>query len=323
MRTIVSLPLALLSFGVAVCLYGTTTTNADVAKNNPTTTFVDMAPVSTTVLAPLPAEQIEAAVPAVVEPEPSPILRQYLEDSMLKWVSLPDCDAAPAKCAAWEKVELEKVDHARERFHNIANDVAQAAAVEQSPFGSDLQNARMAEVVLSLAFMESRFREYVDDGRCNDEAWQATEEGGHLTGIGGTCDHSKRLHLVMATSLWQIHADQGIILMDSKKTGRDSLSLWDSDQLGTGDIKKVIAESEKLPRGFGNYVTKENIRGTDNRLLAARTAWHLAKGALRASKLQDICAYTGEWGGECPKSEIRLRFAKKWWDKHPFTLPKE
>ncbi len=257
-------------------------------------------------------------------PEPSSILVQYLDDTMLKWVPLPDCDAAPTKCEAWERVEREKVDHVQERFHSIAIDVAQAAAVEDSAFPHDAFNGRMAELVLALAFMESRFREYVDDGRCNDLDWQEkTEEGQHLTGIGGTCDGSKRLHMVLATSMWQIHADQGIVLFDPKKAGRDSMNLWDAEQVNSDEIKKLIEADSKLPKGFGNFVTKDTIRGTDNRLLAARTAWHLIHGALRASKFVNICAYTGEWGDDCPKSFKRLEFARKWWEKHPLVLPQE
>ena len=272
-----------------------------------------------------PSAPTEVAEPALAaEPEPNQLLVQYLEDSMLKWVPLPDCTEAPTKCEAWERVERETVDHVRDRFHSIANDVAQAAMVEDSAFQNDTLNAHMAELVLSLAFMESRFREYVDDGRCNDFDWQEkTEEGRHLTGIGGTCDGSRRLRMILATSMWQIHADQGIVLLDAKKTGRESMNLWNGEQVNSEEIQKLIEADSKLPKGFGNFATKETIRGTDNRLLAARTAWHLIHGALRASKFVNICAYTGEWGDECPKSFKRLEFARKWWEKHPFTLPQE
>lgn len=323
MRTIVSLPLALLSFGTAIGLYGSSTTNADIAKNNPMTTFEGSPSAFVAEVLPVSEESPAPVAGVTPQPEPNEILTQYLEDTMLKWVQLPDCVATPARCVSWEKVERESVDHARERFHSIARDVAQAAAVEKSAWPHDPLNGRMAEFVLGLAFMESRFREYVDNGQCNDIAWQQTEEGAHLTGIGGNCDFAKGLKMVLATSMWQIHADQGIILQDSSKGGGDSTSLWSAGQVNSEEVRKLIEEAEKVPRGLGNFVTKENIRGTENRLLAARTAWHLAHGALRASKFQNLCAYTGEWGDVCPKGEIRLKFATKWWEKHPLTLRKE
>ena len=280
------------------------------------------APVAET---PAPKPEIKPA------PEPNPLLATYIENTMLSWTQLPDCSTEgktdkqaaviTARCAAWEKIEMETLEHTRSRFHSIANDVAQAAAIESSPYTNDALNAHMSEFVLSLAFEESRFREYVDDGRCNNMAWQKTPEGRHLTAIGGTCDGQGKMKIALATSMWQIHADNGIELLEPVKgVGRDTWNLSFTDMSKSKDL---LAESALLAPGLGSIATRENIRGTNNRLLAARTAWHLLRGALRYGKFQNIRSYTGEWGGTCPKSDVRVAFADHWWKSHPFTLPKE
>src|ERR1700690_353201 len=57
-------------------------------------------------------------------------------------------------------------------------------------------------VLMSLAFNETRFRGYIDDGRCNDLSWRKTAQASKLLKLG-TCDYENG-H-VLACSLWQLH----------------------------------------------------------------------------------------------------------------------
>ena len=55
-----------------------------------------------------------------------------------------------------------------------------------------------ATLLATLAYMESGFAAFVDDGRCNDPAWRKSAEGRAIMG-GQSCDGGN------AYSIWQIH----------------------------------------------------------------------------------------------------------------------
>ena len=111
----------------------------------------------------------------------------YLERAALSWMYLPNCNARPRACQDFERREGESVEAVRARIAEVAGQVSRATG-----------DTRMGLVLMSLAFHESRFRGYVDDGRCNDAAWVTTLAGAHLTRLGD-CDNGH------AYSLWQVH----------------------------------------------------------------------------------------------------------------------
>jgi hypothetical protein len=245
-------------------------------------------------------------------------LSKYLADSALTWVQKarswnewPDCSGVVGTreherlCANYEKVEHETTNDTRKRIESIAHDVATAATVEYGAWPNDPGNARMAVLVLGLGFEETLFRGYVDDGRCNSKSWQSTPEGINLTRIGGTCDGT------LAHSVWQIHTGDGILLLNNKGKGQDWMHVIETVP------QRILDEDAKTPMGLRQYVDGENI--ITDRLLAARTAWRIARQALRIGKFQSLCAYTGELNGVCPKGDIRLNFANGWWQNHPFS----
>lgn len=89
-----------------------------------------------------------------------------------------------------------------ERLQAIALDIA-AVSLEDAPlFPDDPSRAREVLLLASIARYESGFAEWVDDGRCNDKAWLASDEGKHLH-RGSTCDGGR------AYGLWQVHAFPG------------------------------------------------------------------------------------------------------------------
>jgi hypothetical protein len=321
LRTLVLLPLPALTVAVALS-FGTA----------PTSRASTVSEITTNVVIPVPS--VEPTEPPVLVtpkpslPEPNPILVQYLNDSAVSWTHLPDCSAedktdeeakkAKVRCDSWETIERETADQTRARIQNIAEDIAQAAAVEASPYKNDPHSARMANLVASVAFYESRFRGYVDDGRCNDRKWQGTPEGIHFTRIGGNCDSSN------AHSLWQIHISRAWMLTAPTKANNfrevmstDNIHDYESHTLLRWKLEK---EDETLPSGFKHIVRPETITGSEHRLLAARTAWHMLSQSLRDSNFTNICSYTGEQG-YCPKGETRLGFADKWWKEHPISFP--
>jgi len=267
-------------------------------------------------LASLPGSIVEAVeVPPLQSeelPAPDEKLVAYLTDAASTWVlkarswkEWPDCAEHQKLCENYEKVEHETTDQTRARIASIARDVAIAAKVEFGAWPDEPSNARTAILVLGLGFEETLYRDYVDDGRCNSWDWQKSSEGQALVGIGGNCDGT------LAHSIWQIHlGDDGILLPDYSGKGQD----W--RHLASKPPQRLLDEDAKRPLGLRQVVDGENI--LQSRLLAARTAWRIARQALRVGKFRNLCAYTGELRGVCPKGDIRLDFANNWWTRHPF-----
>lgn len=71
-----------------------------------------------------------------------------------------------------------------------------------APDDDDRDRHRTGLLLMSIAFYESRFRGYVDDGRCNDPVWRALPAAKPLLVLGG-CDGG------LARSLWQLHGFHG------------------------------------------------------------------------------------------------------------------
>jgi len=102
-------------------------------------------------------------------------------------------------------------------YEAVASDIAQAVILEpEGPLTCDTfaapdgkrclwgpgWNTDHAKAVLlaTLGYWEgARYAAYVDEGKCQDDAWRKTPEGVRLMHLGGDCDHKN------AHSLWQIH----------------------------------------------------------------------------------------------------------------------
>jgi hypothetical protein len=100
----------------------------------------------------------------------------------------------------------------------MARDIARVALHEPRIWpGSD--GAREAILLAAVAWWETRYRDYVDDGSCNRWASDAYRRTGKLTlkvlapeaqqlMAVGTCDGG------LAASIWQIHFGMGIVVDD-------------------------------------------------------------------------------------------------------------
>jgi hypothetical protein len=209
---------------------------------------------------PPPPTPIPRAEPAYVDPKP---LAAHVLGAMRTWA---------------------KEDKNAASFAAIAEDIAVVALSEPPAFEGDESRARTAILLASIALFEgSHYRRYVDEGRCNDIAWRATSEGKNQM-LAGDCDGGA------AATLWQIHADVGLVLYDDERE-------W------------VYASQD---RGAFAYSQAAIIA---DRKKAARVALHLVRRSLRRGA--GLCQYTGELG-PCPKGHARLRVATSWAAKHPF-----
>lgn len=131
---------------------------------------------------------------------------------------------------AWVLTMINKLapeKHNEDFRHEIASDIA-TVSLSESPEAP----AKAASVLVSLAFHEGRFREYVDSGLCNDKAWRKSKEGKATMLNGGDCDGG------YAYSLWQIHP------YESKITGKD-----------------LIRERRTAARVAWNYIKKNGWCG--------------------------------------------------------------
>ena len=140
----------------------------------PATTLVSTAPTATSA----PPDGSNAAT----DPRAA-----YLERAALSWMRLPNCDRLPAACDAWAKVEGETPDAMRDRIATVAVEVA-----------ASVGTVKEGLLLMSIAFHESQFSRYVDEGKCNDWDWRKTPEA-RKTLARGDCDNGH------AFSLWQVH----------------------------------------------------------------------------------------------------------------------
>jgi hypothetical protein len=105
-------------------------------------------------------------------------LAAYLFTAILTWTGLPaDCSTEQAACDTWERIHFEKADDARARFNMTATQIAKVA----SGFATNLADGVSGEYspdvaayhaleLTAIAFEESGFHKYVDDGTCNKDA---------------------------------------------------------------------------------------------------------------------------------------------------------
>lgn len=198
----------------------------------------------------------------------------YLVAAMLFWS--PAKEHAPAPPAETEA-----------RYTAIATDIATVVLDEneQTLFPGDMEKAETGLQVAGMAFFESRFWVYVDDGRCNDRTWRKKHFGEQPICDGG-----------IAFSLWQIQTRYLAPRGRALPAKLDGIAL-----VGDG--------WEHAPDGY---------KGRDllaDRKTAARVALHMMRQSLRTTR--SLCGYTGE-RGSCPKAKQRRELAHRYFVAHPF-----
>jgi hypothetical protein len=119
-----------------------------------------------------------------------------LHEQAIGWLDLP-----PVGDPIFEIREGESVAAVRRRVAEVAQEAAALARVEE-PVWRDDDGTRTARLLMCVAFYESGFRGYVDDGRCDDALWRATPTGRRIM-RRGDCDGGN------ARSLWQLHGFRG------------------------------------------------------------------------------------------------------------------
>jgi hypothetical protein len=130
-------------------------------------------------------------------------------------------------------------------YDAVARDIANVAsdASEQPIWGDDVTRAKTAIVLTALAFFESRFWRFVDEGICNGR------DSSRVRALGN-CDGG------YAYSLWQIHPEDGLVLVGD----------------GWAHARDV--------RGVREVITGKMLIA--DRTLAARVALHIARRSIRA-----------------------------------------
>lgn len=243
---------------------------------------VDSPPPARAGVASAAASVVPSAPPPVVAPAPAPPappwqapvqLVDYLEHAMLAF-SPPAKQAGPAT-----------------HHRAIAKDLADLASWPGEPrmFADDPHGAHGALVIASIGFLESRYRDYVDEGKCNDLAWRATKEGQKLLTLGD-CDGGRAVGFVQV----QFPAT-GILLRGDGGWHDAAYDQPDDNERATVYKADALADRKVLI------------------LVALAMARQSIK---RGAGLAQYC------GGEhaAAKGKERLETATTYWTRHPFAL---
>jgi hypothetical protein len=247
------------------------------------------------------------------------VLAGYLEEAGLTWLELPTRQHGRDE---FLKAEGETVGEVRSRVREVAEQVAEVlmdgwfvrgdnfSTWELEPPVEDahaiptgMRVPMTGLVLMSLAFHEGRFRQYVDKGWCNDPVWRKSAEGIRMM-RAGPCDGGH------AYTIFQIHPERGVHLYwdwHGTRAGMYSgIHEWGFDPSKEGD--EVIFSGEEL---------------IEDRSRAVVTALHMVRQALRSGT--GLCRYSGEiylhtWddGVGCPKAEERMRLATEYAASHPY-----
>lgn len=222
---------------------------------------------------------VQPEVHTAFETEKYDALRAYLLESLRAWMH-----------------EKSTNDNDLARYTSTADAVAAVALTETPAWDADINHAKTAIVVLGLGWMETRDREYVERGWCNNLSraddgtvtpykWRKSKNGISVMSVGGACDGG------YAYSRWQLHPEGGLAF--SKNDVRHYLDV-------PGVSPADIITGEKL---------------IESKEIAARVAWRIVRRSIRAGA--GLCQYSGE-PGPCPKADLRLKFGLGWFDRHPF-----
>ena len=147
-----------------------------------------------------------------------------LDSQVLGWMSLP-----PVGDEGFSAREGESVGDVRRRIAEVAR-AATLLGIAQPIWPND-DGTKTARLLVCVAFYESRFRGYVDDGRCNDPDWRASPEGVRTMRLG-TCDGGR------ARSLWQLHDFRG----DRQQAMQEALRRLRFSIRAMGDLRGYTGE---------------------------------------------------------------------------------
>jgi hypothetical protein len=191
------------------------------------------------------------------------------------------------------------------RYTSTAEALATVAVTESPAWEDDVTKAKTAVLVLGLGFTETRDREYVERGWCNNLnriengvfsevesiQWRKSKIGIATMNVGGPCDGG------YAYTRFQTHPEEGFAFTKNdvmKISVAKHLNPDPDAEIELIDGKKLIADKET----------------------AARVAWRIVRRSIRNTG--SLIQYTGEGRCPCPKAKIRLDFGLSQYKKHPF-----
>jgi hypothetical protein len=114
---------------------------------------------------------------------------------------LPACEVDRHACAEFQRQEGETPAATADRIREMSRQVAEVVTRADEPPVESM--VRTGLTLMSLAFNETRYRKYVDDGSCNDATWRHA----HPQELAlANCDGG------IAFSDFQIHTQTGLHL---------------------------------------------------------------------------------------------------------------
>ncbi len=187
----------------------------------------------------------------------------------------------PAKLVAYVNKAMQSWRPSRDDvfYTSVAYDIATVAFENPPAFAKDLDKSQSAILLAAVAFWESGYARWVDDGLCN----RPDELRERKLGWSGACDGG------IAVSLWQVHPENGIVL--------------------TQDGGWHLRTSSDV-----DYIARESMLAS--RRTSARVALAIMRQSLRNGG--GLCQYSGEVG-PCPKADVRLNCARNWIASHPYA----
>ncbi len=162
------------------------------------------------------AGQFDPHSAAQAAPLPLPIVDQTTTESAVVSVStlqrpdepLPAAAEDPMHAALTEYFETAmnfwvKPSSLSTDYHAVASDMATVCLAEEPIWASDKTRARTGIQMLALAYHESNYRAYVDNGTCNKYTKEhAPKDVARLFNLFGDCDGGE------AHSMWQVWPKQ-------------------------------------------------------------------------------------------------------------------
>jgi hypothetical protein len=235
------------------------------------------------VIAPEPPKTVELVEPLPLRDEDHQ-LADYLKQATLSWMKLtPNLRSFEKAEHETQSVVIDRIDEVSLQVEDVIRHGYQGHR-EAVIWDDDRSGARTGLLVMGVAFFETRYRGYVDSGKCNDPTWRKSKEAGILLALG-TCDGSH------AYSAWQIHCRNGMYLT------------WDADEYSSVRLRSDAVLVN--PKGI-----------LEDRRLAITGALHMLRKAVRRTR--DLRDYSGEPSDYHPKADVRLALAVDYEKAHPY-----
>jgi len=249
-----------------------------------------------------PHREISVSVPPVVidEPRIESISKEDQErrDQMFEYVLNAMRD--------WNKGPMAgKATHLEEIAHDIV-----VTAIEEPKARPQSDGSFEAILLASIAWFEDRFRDYVDEGKCNEWMNEVYKKSGYLHPSMNVLTKEQQDLLSLgncdgghAATIWQVHFGMGITLLDD-------YTCWDNPKATSCRSWKYVEEG----REGRAVVTKQDA--ISNRQLGARVALAMARQSIRRGA--GLVQFAG--AGNEDKAKLRLDKAESYVAKHPFKF---